>query len=531
MTWGERGCIYAAIILLAACGDTEGGAGDDAGRRSDAGARDAGPTPDASNLRCDPTGPVTWVLEGEMARVPVTCRTGMVLSPDSFSLPSGPPGLTLAGAELTWTPGLDQGGVYDVPVEALGERGGVRIGVVDRWDHADNVLVDPETYTEEYGLPVLHVFPSVDPTREYTAATVVYRGHTYVAEIKIRGASSFYYPKQNYNLKFSSVDPFDEPVFPVWDGGFRAKRKIALTSPFDDNSYVRQRLAYETWNRIDPAHLPIQAYNAVVFYDGVYHGLYAITDRPDDEYLGALGLSEDANLYMAVSHDANFRLQAANGGTKGSLSAGYEKKEGLPAEGSPGAFTDLEDLVRFVIEADDTTFRDGIFTRVEQRDYEDWWIFVSLIEGDDSAGKNSFHYHDPAISASRWRYMPWDFNHSFGQTWQTARQGYDSDPDGYVWANEMFARFLREPAISVPLRARYRAVMDGVVTEAAMQDLVEALLAEVWDGALRDEGKWGAQYRSYSGWSWRDDFIPFVEEADYLRAWITSRYGYLDGLF
>jgi spore coat protein H len=65
-----------------------------------------------------------------------------------------------------------------------------------------------------------------------------------------------------------------------------------LISTFDDNAYVRQRLAYELWNTLDPEHLQIQVYSGVVFQNGVYHGLYTFSDHVDGYLMEDHGLDQ-----------------------------------------------------------------------------------------------------------------------------------------------------------------------------------------------------------------------------------------------
>src|SRR5690606_21217469 len=123
------------------------------------------------------------------------------------------------------------------------------------------------------------------------------------------------------------------------------------------------------------------------------------------------GLFEDGNLYKARTHDANFRLTRANGGQmpKRNLSEGYTKEAGTPLEGEPGASVDLEALVGWVGSSSSEAFSAELDTRVVQREYEDWWLLVSLTLARDSAGKNSYHYSDPRLGAdARFHVVPWD---------------------------------------------------------------------------------------------------------------------------
>ena len=57
-------------------------------------------------------------------------------------------------------------------------------------------------------------------------------------------------------------------------------------------------------------------------------------------------------------------------------------------------------------------------------EFSDWLILVSYSLSDDSAGKNSYLYKGDAADGALgdlFRFVPWDFNDSWGQSWQTDR--------------------------------------------------------------------------------------------------------------
>jgi hypothetical protein len=506
------------VACLFACG---GGGGEGAEDDDGPGNGDAGPTPDA-RLVCDPrAGGPYWLTEGEEVTVLAECATGLTGEPLAVEpLPSGavwdPDTST-----LTWTPGLDQAAVYELDVTGAGEVGRVKIGVADRWDDPDNQPVDPATYTEEYGLPVFHLAtdPEIDG-EDYTPAAITYRGHAYAdAQAKYRGKTSLEYPKKSFTLKFSREDKMSDEAIQ-----FVGKRKVVLNTTFDDNSYLRQRLVYELWNRLDPGHIQVQHYSAVLFLDGAYHGVYEVLDHVDGYLMEDHGLRQDGNLYKAITHDANFRLVGRTGDPKDPLHKGYEKKEGTPLEGQPGAFTDLEELIEWVATASAADFAAELHTRVDRRDFEDWWLLVSLVEADDSAGKNCYLYQDP-LQPEPFRYVPWDFNNSFGQTWETIRQSPDADPEEYGGPNEIFERLLDDPDLGDPLRARYGDALAGPWHLDDVLALFDTWVTEVDAAARRDEERWGADYASW--WSSvRDDLTTYEEEIAYVRAWIEDRWAF-----
>jgi hypothetical protein len=470
---------------------------------------------------CAPAG-VVYGVEGEALTVVAEC-VGEPAAIDTWSASDLPPGATwdAAAHTLTWTPGLSDAGHYEVPIVAWFEGapsvGALHVWVADAWSTPGNIPVDPLSYQEEYGLPVvfLNAPPSGFSSSVSRPTTVVYRGHTFDVEAKLRGAASLGYPKNSYTIDFPPKDEFEDE-----DLDFEKKRKIVLTTTFDDNAYVRHRLCYEIWNRLDSGRHPVQTMHAVVYIDGVYEGLYLLGDHIDGEYWEDQGYREDGNLYKAVNHDANFYI-------KNPLSAGYEKKAGVPESG-PGAFADLEDLVRFVASSSADDFSLEIGTRVELEEFMDWWALVRFTEAGDSAGKNSYLYNDP--EAPMWHYAPWDFNHSLGQDWQTLRTAYDSG-DEFRGTNNLFNRLLSDPVHGPVMMARWRSHLDGPLHKDALDALVLSWIAEIDPSARRDWAKWESQYRTYGGWSWRRDWTSYDEEVVYVRTWIADRWGWLDGLY
>lgn len=477
---------------------------------------------------CHPTaGGPHWLLEGETLEVKVSCATGLPWRGEKFHFKDLPQGAQydMKTATLRWTPRLDQAAVYELTITApRQESGNVKVGVADNWRDPRNVpVVDPARYTEEYGLPVLHFQGAsrINPDA-HVPVSLTYRGHTYAAEAKKRGSSSLSFPKNSYTVKFPDTDLFNEPAL---GGGFTGRHSLVLINNFNDNSYLRARLGFELWSRLSPNSMHVKTFSAVVFLDGAYHGLYTVADHVNEYFLGAHGLNPDGNIFQADTGAANFRLVDQFGRPKRNLHVGYEKKEGKPKDGQPGAYDDLDAFVEFVATASDEAFRAEGPQRFALDDYANWWSFVTLLVAQDSDVKNSYHCHDP--KGGPWRYVPWDLDGTFGQTWKTQRlkpiAPLDVGDD-----NEMFRRILAEPTFSGPLKARLRAALSHELAPALLQARVDALAQELGPSARRDEARWMAQYRAYPTWSWRTDFTTFDEEVVYLRQWIALRWAFLD---
>ncbi len=511
-----RPTLLAGLLALALTGTMATMAGSLVACSSqDASSSDAGSEP-ADTCQLSPQR--AWVIEGQPLEVVITCASGLALT--DLSIENLPEGVSFAQETqtLTWLPNLDQAAVYHLPMRApsLGAKSELQIGVADAFENPDNLpIVDPTLYTMELGLPVLFLASEPSSDSSFEPMNITYGGEVFAAEAKLRGKSSLDYPKRSYALRFDKFHSFGESEF----ANFSNRTRVILTSTFDDNSYVRQRMAFKLWSLLEPS-VPVEAYNAVVYRGSEYRGIYTVTDHINADLMKRHGLSEDANLYKAESHDANFRSTDTDGNSKSNLHQGYTKPEGTPAEGQPGAFDDLDELVDFVANADDASFEAGIEERIDVDDYASWWLLATFSLAYDTAGKNSYHYHD---AVRTWRVIPWDFNSSFGQEWETSRAPADDYSD-FFGNNRLFERLMSHPSIGPQIRARYRQELEsGVFSPAALSAMMDAYEAEIGPSAARDWSRWEDEYYSFDRWSSRDDFTSEQEELSYLRAWLLER--------
>lgn len=490
--------------------------GDDTGTTEVIDGSDSGDPETLPGGTCDPGADAVYGEEGVELRFTVTCTGGGTAT--SFTMPDLPSGARFEGETLTWTPGLAQAGHHELVVQSDGEvpdEGVVDVWIADAWDAPGNVEVDPATYEEELGLPVIHLERPAD-TNDYTdvATTMWFRGDVYDIELKYRGAASAYYPKRSYTVSFPSDHEFDDE-----DQGFENRRKITITTLYDDNSYLRQWLCYQLWSAMDPKRHDVQSMFAVLYVNGAYEGLFVVTDHIDGEYWEDHGYDEEGNLYKAVDHQANF-YSTYNGYPKSSWHAGYEKQEGDPDD-----WSDLDSLVQFVAESDDSTFSAGIADRVVVQEIADWWILVRWTESDDSGGKNAYLYDD--ATTGLFHHAPWDFNHSLGQTWQTERESADTNYDFY-WSNNLFYRLNNDAVWGEVMADRMREQLATTYSAESVLARIDDALERIEPSAERDWEKWEESYRTYGGWYWRTDWTSHDEEVAYLRAWVEARAGWME---
>jgi spore coat protein CotH len=288
-------------------------------------------------------------------------------------------------------------------------------------------------------------------------------------------------------------------------------------------------MSFQAWNRLQATapsgHVEIAHESAVLFIDGRYEGLYALTDQVNRDLFedGALALDDGGNLYKSVNHDANFRLtRAFSTESKAFLGEGWETRD--EPDLIVNQWTDLEDLVLFADTSSDADFHAQLGARIDVGDLVDWWVFATLILGEDSYGKNAYLYK--ATPQEPFRFAPWDFNHSYGQAWETSRTDA-ATPIDEGWpleSNRLWERMLTSPTYRPLMEARYAQALEGPLALDAVLADWDAFVDEVRDSGLRDERKWGAEYRAFYADRGREDLLTFLGEEVYARQWIIDRW-------
>ncbi|GDX81727.1 hypothetical protein LBMAG42_35380 [Deltaproteobacteria bacterium] len=530
---GAAPAVCTALLLIACVesGD-ETGIADDTGDGVEEGfalpgdtAGDISPAPDCSVV--SDLADANY-LEGESVRFVVSCSGSLATASASFEADALPTGASFDPGSRTfsWTTGPADGGRFDVtfsvlPVDGsteLPDKGTVTFWVADDPSRSDNVPVTPETYTEEWGLPVVHVATSAVLNTETDAeATVTWYGQSYATGIQIHGKTSSHYPKQSYGLKFTEA----ELPIAAWDV---TRDHLLLISTFDDNSYVRQKFTYDLWAAIadywGQPRLTPRSFFTVVYLNGHYLGLYVGEDRLDDEWADQLGFERDANLYKAVDPDANYALTDQYGAEKATLHQGYEKAEGDPAED----FSDLDALVEFTGSSTAEEIISGSPDWIDLNEWMDALALLFYVNGEDSYVKNIYLHHAPG---ELFRYAPWDFNSAWGQNWRTYRVDPSFEDTGAL-DNRIFAAILSDPEASAWFWSRLDQLCRlGPLREAWQRETLDGYFAAIDRSAQRDWDVWSDQYRAYGDWAEHRedeaDWTDYEGEKAYLYEWIAGR--------
>lgn len=473
-------------------------------------------------------------LEGDAIRFEVSC-SGELATADALvyavSLPNGA-SFDWETRVFDWQTGPADGGRVDIvfSVERQGVpevRGSetVTFWVADDPTRSDNVPVNPATYTEEWGLPVVHLeTDAVLDTEEYADATVTWYGRSHPAGIQVHGRTSSHYPKVSYGLKFS-----EEPL-PVASWG-ETRDHLLLITTFDDNSYVRQKFVYDLWAQIadfwGQPRLTPRTFFTVVYMNGSYLGLYLGADRIDDEFVDQMGFDRDANLYKAVDDSANYSLVDADGVEKTTLHQGYEKMEGDPEDD----FADLDALVQFTGTSSSAELIAGSGGWLDLNEWMDAYLMLFYTNGEDSYLKNSYLCHE---AGGVFRYVPWDFNASWGQNWQTYRvEASFEDADGQD--NRVFWALQDDRDARAWMWGRFDQMRElGPFAISSQEALLDGYFSQIDRSAQRDWEVWEASYQSYDWAEHREehgDWTDYEGEKAYLYQWVVDRAAHFESAY
>lgn len=358
----------------------------------------------------------------------------------------------------------------------------------------DTENINPYLDQTEDNLDIIYIHPKPVSHDYYTPVTLIYKGIEYEAEGKIRGKGSALFPKKSYTIKFDDGDLFD-------DGSDYSKKKIVLASNFDDNSYIRNRLAFDLWSTLD-TNFTINTDSKVVYLNGEYEGLYTLIDYIGEDFIEHnktdLTSQNQYSLYKNLTY--------------------YEKKLGYPEEGSVGDDDDIEQFFDYI--NDDDNFNSNFEKYADAQNYYNWWFFVSFISAGDSVNGNSYHFHD-LTDDGKWIYIPWDFNQSFGQDFSLLLVE-PSAGDGLINGNIIFQKIVNNDYFSSQYSADYNSQLAGDWSLTNILAKINSFADEVEDAAQKDEDKWRADRKDF--YEERSDFTTFDEEIIYMKEWITEQH-------
>lgn len=359
-------------------------------------------------------------------------------------------------------------------------------------------------------------------------ANLLYNDRKISSEIRFRGNSARQYFKKSYNIKLTGGSHY--PI----GGTF-----LYLNSMFSDPSMLREHLSFQMFRYLDlPA--PKTRYISLWIND-VYEGLYLLIERVDEWLLFRNGLNANGTLVRDRTRYFDYLLLSAFDLPCSDLCQDKILKilsERFDSRGNP-ELNKLSDLIQWVSRSSPgPKFAHEFEERIDMEIFIDFFA-IHLIIGDvDAFADDFFLYLDHENESSRWIFIPWDKDLSFGSHYRH-RAGhtlndyfhYSFNLD-YGHRNRFISLFLETEELKIKLLQRLQYLMQNVFTREFFLNHTAKAMQEIKDHLEKDtnaENRFHINTRNHMKTPY-----DIYENADILQEaildYIELRYAYLDTL-
>lgn len=357
----------------------------------------------------------------------------------------------------------------------------------------------PPAAHEGFGLPVIAICAdpkalaaldalAAEPDAIEIEVAVDFAGiHYDDVEMELHGGFARTVAKKSYRLEFEGAGlpfPFDGEDDPD------AQRHIVLQASWIDPTWLRNDLTFAAIRALGG--LAPRTGHAVVYINDERHGLYQIIERVDRRFLEHHGLDEDANIYKAVDHRANWAA-------KTNPLDGYEHKvnEDNPTS-DLGPFLD----VLTSTPANAERFAEAVEPALHLDDWFTYQLVHSYALDQDAFTKNYYLYHDldalPGAPRARFRIISWDADATWGQDWdgtslpidRWAGRGLGIGVGEWHGRDSFSPRILGIAAYRERYIERALAALDGPIAAAALDARATRRGAAIAAAARDDLARW-----------------------------------------
>ncbi len=302
-------------------------------------------------------------------------------------------------------------------------------------------------------------------------------------ELRLRGNTSRRFPKKSFRLKLVDAEGRKRDLSLC---GLREDDDWILNPMYSDTSKLREALSYWLWEEINSrgrAAASSRFRFAEVVLNGTYWGLYGVQERVDRKQVGA---DRRAGILYKVAANERPSVRALLAG-EGDACGGIELE-----------FVGSEVAAPWAPAADYMAFLSGEAppgdSQIDRDNAVDYALWSMLAQARDGRFKNQYIHCMPRPGGGYALYrIPWDLNHTLGDLWDgdSPETNYVSFEIGEMAPDDAAARLLAEDGDFMDaLRARWRALRAGPVTEENLLSHARALFGALYPAILRDTARW-----------------------------------------
>ena len=343
------------------------------------------------------------------------------------------------------------------------------------------------------------------------------------AGFKIRGTSSQQYDKKSYRVELWA-DATGSTMMDTTFLGLRSDDDWNLEAMWAQPLRLRDKVANQLWMEMHPlyyqdlepeARSGVRMEYADVFINGLYVGIYALSERMDRKQLELKKFNGENRglLYKGNGSGApTFESLPAYDNTLGTWD-NYEWVYPNEAEASYD-WSHLYSFTNFVMNASDNVFYAQYSAQFDKGNAIDYYLFINALQAMDNMGRNLFLARYKKTGP--YFYLPWDLD----AVWGLDTDGKPTNNANGLMSNGFYDRLIHDctdNGFVASAQTRYNALRNTVLTKEHIMQLVQ----NQYNALLEN----GAYDREHEAWP---DFTLDESQLTYMSNWLEARFNYLD---
>ena len=221
------------------------------------------------------------------------------------------------------------------------------------------------------------------------------------AQVKCRGGSSCIYPKKSYTFKMNHK---------ISLAGLPRQRTYILNANYIDKTMMHHKICFDLFREMNPTkNLAAQCAYVTVSLNGTYNGLYVLMQKLN---AGSLGLDKSDSMAMIFKDPPLFRGENRLE-ERWIQEPGNYFQQNYPNIENEDRYGYLENIMQFMIHADDSTFACEIGHIFDIDNVIDWQLLLMFTDNGDGVLKNFYLYKRDSLTP--FRIAIWDYDDAFGR--------------------------------------------------------------------------------------------------------------------
>ena len=326
-------------------------------------------------------------------------------------------------------------------------------------------------------------------------------------KIKCRGGYSSGFPKHSYSLKLEHS---------ISLAGLPEQRAWILNANYIDKTMMRHKVCFDLFREMNPdKNLASQCAYVNVTMRGRYYGLFVLMQKLN---AGSLGLNKKDSLAVIYKDPPVF--YGENRLSHVQEPGNYFQQNYPDIEDEDRNFY-LEEVMQFMVHADDSVFASEIGNVFDIDNVIDWQLLIMFVNNGDGVMKNFYLYKRD--SDTPFRIAIWDYDDSFGRDGEGELKMLKSLPnfDRCLLIN----RLQNNPYLNYNerLQQRYHELRDsGLFSKAHVEQMMKENHQIIQLEVARNFEKWPVDGQGYY------DAYTYEEELQVMREYLDIAIPELD---